>query len=376
MPERLPEVHAGAFDPISGTVTTPGIVFDWGPSTNVAGQSLLTPIRLQGACIFDPDWNVRCAGQLSFFEDVFGPRMRILGAQGSYKVPAPGRDGGTWFLRGDMVFDNLFTISVDCTTSFNTGDFHAVARGLGSTMIPQDHWIGRIIPNIDGILEWEWRKGDFVIERNVISFHGNVDVPSTYPVLQKVTKDKGVAFRYDLIRDEWSAKLTDVFTVVVAGKAVSREGEVTGGGGAEGLIVRLSHEGGTVPFNLRLPDGNLLTPGDDDDTSVDFFSFAGESFYALANAADGMYTAEFDDAGLGDYEVEFFAPRAIPTVTVSRAPVQPSPDRSRSPRQGSHRQISIMPRSTTVSPSRFWRPWKISASAKRARAGHSSRTAT
>lgn len=307
--------EGGKLDPDTLDVITPGLVLEWGPSVNVLGESIVTPVSLDGAGVFDPFWNLTVGGQLTLFKELFGDFFQLLQARGRYQ-PRP--EGGIWTLQGRLKFDELFDLEGSFTSSLVPQDFYHHATASGSTLIPDGHWASRFVPDATGTVEFVGRREPR--EKYVAGFSGDAVIP--------VLGLRAISYQYDLLTGETSLQFPDVFVVesdAPAGgsrhlrAARAPSAVLTGGEGADGMVVRLRHETGAASFDLRLADGTLLTPGTVDGVTAAFAQNPAvpESVYLLASAPDGTYVAEFDDAGLGAWQVDFMVPAPAPEVTVS-----------------------------------------------------------
>ncbi len=302
--EQVPTIAAGELDPGSLAVTTPGIVLEWGAGVPIVEGLEITPVTLDGAAEFDANWNVTMGGELTFFKDKFGTRFRVAQVRGSYQ-----HESSIIKLQGALNFDNLFALAATATSSFDEYNYFHAAVASGTINLPEDHWAHRFVPTGTGTAVVLLRASPTT--KYLVGFRGSATVP--------VLGERSLGFQIDLVTGEATSELDTDLVAFIPGKAESRSVTLTGGQGDEGMIVRLLHTTGAATFNLRRPNGTLITPASADNVNIAYAqnSDGPESTYLIGNAEDGTWTAEFDDAGLGTVEVRFLTPRAAPEMTVS-----------------------------------------------------------
>ncbi len=297
---EVPVIAMGTIGP-GNLVAAPGVQLQWNVGIPAGGLAV-TPFTLNGAANFDADWNMAAAGNLILFEK---PALNVSQVFGRYVYQ---KGGGTWTLGGQLNLIGLVSLGATFSTSFNAADAYVKGVARGTVALPAEHWAAKYVPSgkitADAVVYYRATPQ----ERAVAAVRGIATLP--------VIGERFIGFAIDL-KTATPRFGIDKKTLaeLMPGKAAVVQETIAGGAGADGVIVELTFDGAQRDFNIRFPDGSLVTPAQADDVTIAYRRDARSAVYIFDVLPDGDYAAEFDDSGLGDWSIEFFTVPPQPAVT-------------------------------------------------------------
>jgi hypothetical protein len=304
---------SGGFDHlIDGPFTLAGGVgLAWG----VGAQDIIT---VNGTGMWDANWNINVGGEARILDNHF----KIANASVRYQNKAAFVE-----VRGQLGIDDLFSLDGLMITSFNPSDRYFAATAQGTVGLPKEHWA--------------YRFADLSLKGQV-AFLGRQTPQEKYLAGARISADflwlfhRSVSYQYDMRTHQFSDTLDyELVSLLNSLDAAPLRGRQLGAvapsrlnfpvtisdnKGFDGVIIRLRYQvAGAVAFNLRRPDGNLITPLNADQVNLAYAEnpAGNQTVYLLRSAENGVWNVEFDDTGLGSWSVEVLAPHEGPKLTVS-----------------------------------------------------------